>query len=146
MTKGYTDIPGDYIAGVLRSGQDNSLSDMNITQFLAKYSGVTVGDKSVKPNIELPDISVMDAMSQLTGTTPLENIGDLIGVWHLKHYLTHIEPFKWLLVYTEDGRSSGITYDAIINTPAIELVQLLAKGNMRFGIRKDEGGFHIEIR
>lgn len=146
MTKGYTDIPGNYLAGGLRSGQDNSLSDMNITQFLAKYSGVTVGDKSVKPNIELPDISVMDAMSQLTGTTPLENIGDLIGVWHLKHYLTHIEPFKWLLVYTEDGRSSGITYDAIINTPAIELVQLLAKGNMRFGIRKDEGGFHIEIR
>ena len=146
MAKGYTDIPGNYLAGVLRSGQDNSLSDMNVTQFLAKYSGVTVGDKSVKPNIELPDISVMDAMSQLTGTTPLENIGDLIGVWHLKHYLTHIQPFKWLLVYTVDGRSSGITYDAIINTPAIELVLLLAKGNMRFGIRKDEGGFHIEIR
>ncbi len=146
MAKGYTDIPGDYLAGVLRSGQKGSLSDMNVTQFMAEYSGVTIGDKSVKPNLNLPDISVMDAMSQLTGTTPLENIGDLIGVWHLKHYLTHIQPFKWLLVYTEDGRSSGITYDAIINTPAIELVLLLAKGNMRFGIRKDEGGFHIEIR
>ena len=146
MAKGYTDIPGDYLAGVLRSGQKGSLSDMNVTQFMAEYSGVTIGDKSVKPNLNLPDISVMGAMSQLTGTTPLENIGDLIGVWHLKHYLTHIQPFKWLLVYTEDGRSSGITYDAIINTPAIELVLLLAKGNMRFGIRKDEGGFHIEIR
>ena len=145
---GLKNIPADYLAGVLRSGQSSALSDMEVSQFLNKYSGVSVGDKNTNPplNTELPNISVMDAISDLPGETVLQQIADLIGVWHLKHYLTHIEPFKWLLVYTVDGRAAGVTYEKILTTPAIDLVKYLATKNLRFGIRKDEGGFHIEIK
>jgi len=140
-----TNIPAETLAGTVRTDQNNALANMNVTKFLETFSGVSIGDKSVTINKQLPDITVVQAIEQIGSDTPRQGIVDLIGVWHLKHYLTHIEPFKWLLVYTVDGQAAAATYEKIISTPALELVTYLSSKNLRFGARKDEQGFHIEI-
>ena len=118
---------------------------MSVPEFLTKYSGVSVGEKNVEFNSELPDGSVSDNIGKIPGNSPRQKIANLVGGWHLKYYMTHIEPFKWLLVYRPDGTAASIRYDTIINTPLIELIKLMAKKHLFFGIRSDDQGFHIEV-
>ena len=132
-------------ANKLKSTSTSVLADMNVREFLNKYSGVTVGKKDVGFDKRLPEGSVSDIIDTIPGDSPRQKIANLIGVWHLKHYMTHIEPFKWLLVYKPDGTAASVRYDTIINTPAIELIKLMAERHLLFGIRPDDQGFHIEV-
>ena len=132
-------------ANKLKSTSTRVLAGMSVPEFLEEYSGVSFGKKSVKLNSELPEGSVSDVIDTIPGNSPRQKIANLIGVWHLKHYMTHIEPFKWLLVYKPDGTAASVRYDTIINTPAFELIKLMAKKHLFFGIRPDDQGFHIEV-
>jgi hypothetical protein len=132
-------------AGRIKSTSTSVLADMNVREFLDKYSGVTVGKKDVEFDKRLPEGSVSDIIDIIPGDSPRQKIANLIGVWHLKHYMTHIEPFKWLLVYKPDGTAASVRYDTIINTPAIELIKLMAERHLSFGVRPDDQGFHIEV-
>ena len=137
--------PSEIAANKLKSTSTSVLADMSVPEFLEKYSGVSFGKKSVKFNSELPKGAVSDVIDTIPGDSPRQKIANLVGGWHLKHYMTHIEPFKWLLVYKPDGTAASIRYDTIINTPAIELIKLMAKKHLFFGIRPDDQGFHIEV-
>tara|TARA_R100000951_G_scaffold49466_1_gene41793 strand:- start:173 stop:1726 length:1554 start_codon:yes stop_codon:yes gene_type:complete len=132
-------------ANKLKSTSTSVLADMSVPEFLDEYSGVSFGKKKVEFNSELPKGSVSDVIDTIPGSSPRQKIANLIGVWHLKHYMTHIEPFKWLLVYKPDGTAASVRYDTIINTPAFELITLMAKKHLFFGIRADDQGFHIEV-
>jgi len=137
--------PSEVAANKLKSTSNSVLEDMSVPEFLKEYSGVSFGKKKVEFNSELPKGSVSDVIDTIPGSSPRQKIANLIGVWHLKHYMTHIEPFKWLLVYKPDGTAASVRYDTIINTPAIKLIEILAKKNLLFGIRPDDQGFHIEV-
>jgi hypothetical protein len=139
------DPSSEVAANKLKSTSTSVLADMSVPKFLEKYSGVTFGEKNVEFNSKLPDGSVSDVIDTIPGNSPRQKIANLIGVWHLKHYMTHIEPFKWLLVYKPDGTAASVTYDTIINTPAIELIEIMSKRHLLFGIRPDDQGFHIEV-
>ena len=132
-------------ANKLKSTSTSVLADMSVPEFLTKYSGVSVGEKNVEFNSELPDGAVSDNINKIPGNSPRQKIANLVGGWHLKYYMSHIEPFKWLLVYKPDGTAASIRYDTIINTPLIELIKLMAKKHLFFGIRSDDQGFHIEV-
>ena len=119
----------------------------------AKTERVSIG----KMNLTLPEIgpngenNAWEIISSMPGNPQngqdyMAKIVNLIGAWQLKHYLTHIQPFKWLLVFDLSGAASAITHQKIIETPLIELVPLLDALKMYFGIRKDAGGFDISVR
>ena len=119
----------------------------------AKAERVSIG----KMNLTLPEIgpngenNAWEIISSMPGNPQngqdyMAKIVNLIGAWQLKHYLTHIQPFKWLLVFDLSGAASAITHQKIIETPLIELVPLLDALKMYFGIRKDAGGFDISVR
>ena len=135
----------DVAANKLKSTSTSVLENMSVPEFLQEYSGVTVGKKDVGFNAALPEGSVSDIINTIPGDSPRQKIANLIGVWHLKYYMTHIEPFKWLLVYKPDGTAASVRYDTIINTPAIELIKLMAERHLSFGVRPDDQGFHIEV-
>ena len=137
--------PGDIAANQLKQSSSEILTNMSVVEFLDEYSGVTEGEKDVEFNNNLPDQKVSDVLDSLPGNSPRQKIANLIGVWHLKFYMSHINPFKWLLVYQPDGTAAAITYDTIINTPAIELVGVMNDKHLQFGIRPDDQGFHIEV-
>ena len=139
------DPSSEVAANKLKSTSTSVLADMSVPEFLTKYSGVSVGEKNVEFNSELPDGSVSDNIGKIPGNSPRQKIANLVGGWHLKYYMSHIEPFKWLLVYKPDGKAASIRYDTIINTPLIELIKLMAKKHLFFGIRSDDQGFHIEV-
>lgn len=139
------DPSSEVAANKLKSTSTSILADTSVPEFLKKYSGVSLGEKNVEFNSKLPDGSVSDVIDTIPGNSPRQKIANLIGVWHLKHYMTHIEPFKWLLVYKPDGTAASVTYDTIINTPAIELIKIMSKRHLLFGIRPDDQGFHIEV-
>jgi hypothetical protein len=137
--------PATIAANQLKQSSGEVLSNMSVIEFLDKYSGVTEGEKNVEFNNSLPDQRVSEVLDSLPGGSPRQKIANLIGVWHLKFYMSHINPFKWLLVYQPDGTAAAITYDTIINTPAIELVKVMNDKHLQFGIRPDDQGFHIEV-
>jgi len=137
--------PASTAAGKPRSTSSSVFADMSVRKFLDKYSGVTTGEKNVEFNTELPGGYVSEVMDTIPGNSPRQKIANLVGVWHLKHYLSHISPFKWLLVYTPDGTAAAVTYDTIINQPTLELIKIMTKKHLLFGIRPDDQGFHIEV-
>ena len=144
--KNAPDIPAGYgIAGKIKQDAEQSIDDFTVTSFLNEHSGVTTGSSEVNTSLA-ENMSLRDALEILPGNTALDKVTNLIGAWHLKYYLTHIQPFKWLLVYNTDGVASGITYDKIIRTPVVELAQFANERGLKFGHRPDKEGYDIQIK
>ena len=143
------DAPGPEIElykGAYKPGAEENINEMTLINFYEKYSGVTKGNKPVAISALEANITVSEALQRAPGNNPREKIGNLIGVWHLKHYMTHIQPFTWLLVYKEDGSAGIISYDAIVWEDPLELLERIGKANMKFGIRNDRDGFDIQLK
>ena len=132
--------------GAYKAGAEENINEMKLVDFYNKYSGVTKGDKSVGISTLESDITVSEALQRAPGNNPREKIGNLIGVWHLKHYMTHIQPFTWLVVYEVDGSAGVISYDAIVREDPLELLAKIGNANMKFGIRSDKDGFDIQLK
>lgn len=166
-------IKAEMLAGKFRTSMIDNLKQITVQEFLDNSAGtgfgkyvdnennITVKSKMETPepqtfgrlNLDLPQGNVWDVIQGdpdrgvpgIPGETPMDKIGNLIGVWHLKHYLTHIQPFKWLLVFDVDGTAAGITYEKIISEPIVSLLEIMTSRGLYFGIRKDNQGFDIQV-
>ena len=160
-----------HFAGSFKEDAIPRIQSMTAVEFFDKYSGVTTGKKvdsdtmDLFANLDMPDgkksrevigrlnVSLPEGpgaawsmIENAPGVNTMDKIANLIGGWHLKYYLTHIEPFKWLLVFDMDGRSAGCTFNTIINTPLSDLLVKMDKIGIKFGVRRDKQGFDIQLK
>jgi hypothetical protein len=157
-------LKGELIAGTFKDESKEHLLKMPVQEFVNKASGVIKGkygeegddglisvpgvDKEEVYNLSV-DVSgyknAWDCISQCPGITPMDKIGNLIGVYHLKYYLTHIQSFRWLVVYDPEGTAAGISHAKVVQTPIMDLLEQMHAKGMYFGIRKDNQGFDIQV-
>lgn len=152
------------IAGSFKHDSIEHLQNMSVEEFVEKASGAGLGKYYTKDDdgkITVPgndegeeyELSVelvgfknaWDCISQCPGVTPMDRIGNLIGVYHLKYYLTHIASFRWLLVYEPEGTAAGISREKVVVTPIMDLLQEMSEKGLFFGMRKDSQGFDIQV-
>ena len=131
---------------------DDEALDSTLDEFSVKYAGITKG--------KYPDIpfnmygdgtkistgsTLADTLRLLKGTHDKHKVENLVGAIHIKNYLTHIQPFTWLVVYDEDGNARSIKHEEIVNSSVVDLVDLIHANGLRFGPRTDGGGFDLRF-
>lgn len=95
---------------------------------------------SVKQTMLMSEILPM-----IPGANDRIKLDNLTGAIHLKNYLTHIEPFTWLVVYKDDGAARSISHEDIVNMDIKTLVDTVHNNGLKFGHRGDEGGYDIQF-
>jgi len=84
-------------------------------------------------------------LPMMPGASDRIKLDNLTGGIHLKNYLTHIEPFTWLVVYKDDGDARSISHDNIVKMDIKTLVDTVHDNGLRFGYRNDEGGYDLQF-
>ena len=82
----------------------------------------------------------------LYGGTPQQKIINLVGMFQLKNYLTHVQPFRWFVVYRKNGDGVCLTSDQIIKLGPLELLTELDKRELEFAVKDDASGYSIKFQ
>ena len=124
---------------------------MSLGDFIRGYSGIKEGAGTTPFNLYGNDSKIFDesplseVIAKLAGNSDKHKLENLIGAVHIKNYLTHIQPFTWLVVYNEDGTARCIRHEVIVQTDVVTLVQMVHDRGLKFGRRGDSGGFDIRF-
>ena len=125
------------------------LMNMTLDGYAEEYAGISAGKKNVLFSMFGGSITQDMLMSQILPMMPGMNdrikLDNLTGGIHLKNYLTHIEPFTWLVVYKDDGDARSISHDNIVKMDLKTLVDTVHDNGLRFGYRNDEGGYDLQF-
>ena len=128
------------------------VDQMTVQQFKDAFSGIQETGKYkdepwavVNYGGEFLSELLVDALKQIPGNTDKNRVENLIGVFHLKNYLTHIAKFKWLVVYNESGDAVSVTSDDILKLDPIQLLTRLGESGLKFYPRDDASGFDIRF-
>ena len=125
--------------------------NMTIDEFINRYSGIKEGSGSTPFDLYgnngfiFEESPLSEIMQKLAGRNDKHKLENLIGAVHLKNYLTHIQPFTWLVVYDEAGKARCIRHEVIVQTDVVSLVQMVHDRGLKFGPRGDSGGYDIRF-
>ena len=124
---------------------------MSLGSFIKGYSGIKEGAGTTPFNLYgdsgniFEESPLSEVITKLAGNSDKHKLENLIGAVHIKNYLTHIQPFTWLVVYNEDGAARCIRHEVIVQTDVVSLVQMVHDRGLKFGPRGDSGGFDIRF-
>lgn len=131
-----------------------TLQTLTLQGFLQDYTGVKsknglpIDGPHNRPNYlgGLANTPISDLIPSLPGHTPEQKIINLVGVFQLKNYLTHVQPFKWFVVYRKNGDGVCLTSDQIIKLDPLELLTELDKRELMFEVKDDASGYSIKFQ
>ena len=129
---------------------DNIMS-MTLDGYAEEYAGISAGKKDVlfsmfgEQNIIKSNMLMSEILPMIAGASDRVKLDNLTGAIHLKNYLTHIEPFTWLVVYKDDGEARSISHEDIVNMDIKTLVDTVHDNGLRFGHRNDDGGYDLQF-
>ena len=125
---------------------ESKILEMTLGDFMNTYSGIQEGKSGTGFNLAYPAQEWMsELISKLPGENTRHQLENLIGAIHIKSYLTHIQPFTWLVVFNDEGDARCLTHEDIVNLPVTELIDKVHQSGLRFGARTDEGGYDIQF-
>ena len=131
---------------------DQRVRAMTLDQFVEQYTGIEKGDKKDIPfnlygdnTIIMPGETIDNILKQLDGVHDKHRLENLVGSIHIKNYLTHIEPFTWLVVYDQYGSARSIRHDEIVSLDVISLIDIVNTNGLKFGPRTDGGGYDLRF-
>lgn len=130
---------------------DQRARAMTLDEFVLEYTGIEKGDKSTAFNLYgnntviMPGETIENILKQLDGAHDKHRLENLVGSIHIKNYLTHIEPFTWLVVYDQYGSARSIRHEEIVNLDVISLIDIVHKNGLKFGPRTDGGGYDLRF-
>lgn len=130
-----------------------TLQTLTLQDFLQDYTGIKSKDgipidgPHSSPNYlsDLANTTVSDLIPSLPGQTPKQKIINLVGMFQLKNYLTHVQPFKWFVVYRSNGDGVCLTSEQIIKLGPLELLAELDKRELGFSVKDDASGYSIKF-
>ena len=85
-------------------------------------------------------------LNQIPGHTPQQQIVNLVGIFHLKNYLTHVQNFKWFVVYRRNGDGVCLTSEQILKLDPIELLDQIDNRELMFEVKDDASGYGIKFQ
>lgn len=125
--------------------------NMSLGKFIKDYSGIKEGSGTTpfdlygNEGVVFEESPLSEVITKLAGNSDKHKLENLIGAVHIKNYLTHIQPFTWLVVYNEAGAARCIRHEVIVQTDVVSLVQMVHDRGLKFGPRGDSGGFDIRF-
>lgn len=132
-----------------QSKTTDNIMNLTLNDYAEKYAGISAGKKNVLFSMFGGSVKQTMLMSEILPMIPGANdrikLDNLTGAIHLKNYLTHIEPFTWLVVYKDDGAARSISHEDIVNMDIKTLVDTVHNNGLKFGHRGDEGGYDIQF-
>lgn len=131
-----------------------TLQTLTLQGFLKDYTGIKsknglpVNGTHSNPEYlsDLANTSISDLIPSLPGHTPKQKITNLVGMFQLKNYLTHVQPFKWFVVYRSNGDGVCLTSEQIIKLGPLELLAELDKRELEFAVKDDASGYSIKFQ
>jgi hypothetical protein len=131
-------------AFVLQKYEGKSLSD-----FLGDMSGVGIdsADISAFNNIKVTDWFDQNnkAARGYGGDSTYNTLVHLIGAIQMKDYFNKIKEFQYLGVFNERGDIAGFKREAITNSSAQDIVNMLKAKGVYFTPRLDKEGFSVTL-
>ena len=132
-----------------KSNITNNMMGMTLDEYAEEFAGISSGKKNVIFSMFggsiTEDMSISELLPMIPGANDRVKLDNLTGAIHLKNYLTHIEPFTWLVVYKDDGDARSISHEDIVNMDIKTLVDKVHDNGLRFGHRGDEGGYDLQF-
>ena len=132
-----------------KSNTTDEMLNMTLDSYAEEYAGISAGKKNVIFSMFggsiTEDMPISEILPMIPGSNDRIRLDNLTGAIHLKNYLTHIEPFTWLVVYKDDGDARSISHEDIVNMDIKTLVDKVHDNGLRFGHRGDEGGYDLQF-
>ena len=132
-------------AFVLQNYEGKSLSD-----FLSDMSGVGIDstDISAFNNIKVTDWFDQNnrAARGSLGDSTYNTLIHLVGAIQMKDYFNKIKDFQYLGVFNEKGDIAGFKREAITNSSAQDIVNMLKAKGIYFTPRLDKEGFSVTLK
>jgi len=132
-------------AFVLQNYEGKSLSD-----FLGDMSGVGIdsADISALNNIKVTDWFDQNnrAARGSLGDSTYNTLIHLVGAIQMKDYFNKIKDFQYLGVFNEKGDIAGFKREAITNSSAQDIVNMLKAKGIYFTPRLDKEGFSVTLK
>lgn len=129
---------------------------LTLAGFLKDYTGISskggvpINGTYVTPNLNYlgsyGNTTLSQLLNQIPGHTPQQQIVNLVGVFHLKNYLTHVKPFKWFVVYRRNGDGVCLTSEQILRLDPIELLDEIDNRELMFEVKDDASGYGIKFQ
>lgn len=129
----------------------DDMMNMTLDGYAEEYAGISAGKKDVmfsmfgEQNTIKRNMLMSEILPMIAGGSDRVKLDNLTGAIHLKNYLTHIEPFTWLVVYKDDGEARSISHEDIVNMDIKTLVDTVHDNGLRFGHRGDDGGYDLQF-
>ena len=132
-------------AFILQNYEGKSLSD-----FLSDMSGVGIdsADISAFNNIKVTDWFAQNnrAARGSLGDSTYNTLIHLVGAIQMKDYFNKIKDFQYLGVFNEKGDIAGFKREAITNSSAQDIVNMLKAKGVYFTPRLDKEGFSVTLK
>lgn len=132
-------------AFILQNYEGKSLSD-----FLSDMSGVGIdsADISAFNNIKVTDWFDQNnrAARGSLGDSTYNTLIHLVGAIQMKDYFNKIKDFQYLGVFNEKGDIAGFKREAITNSSAQDIVNMLKAKGVYFTPRLDKEGFSVTLK
>jgi len=132
-------------AFILQNYEGKSLSD-----FLSDMSGVGIdsADISAFNNIKVTDWFAQNnrAARGSLGDSTYNTLIHLVGAIQMKDYFNKIKDFQYLGVFNEKGDIAGFKREAITNSSAQAIVNMLKAKGIYFTPRLDKEGFSVTLK
>lgn len=134
-----------------QSKTTDNIMNMTLDGYAEEYAGISAGKKDVlfsmfgEQNLIKSNMLMSEILPMIAGGSDRVKLDNLTGAIHLKNYLTHIEPFTWLVVYKDDGEARSISHEDIVSMDIKTLVDTVHNNGLRFGHRNDDGGYDLQF-
>jgi len=127
----------------------DDMLNMTLDEYAEEFAGISTGKKNVIFSMFggsiTEEMTISEILPTIPGASDRVKLDNLTGAIHLKNYLTHIEPFTWLVVYKDDGDARSISHEDIVNMDIKTLVDKVHNNGLKFGHRGDEGGYDLQF-